>query len=200
MRNTSVDGEAGSAAATEFEGGPAEDKTTTVSVATLRRLRRLAAQSAKDRAEQSTDTPDPGPAEQAPSSPPSFFAKSGAVLVIPETKSAETSEPQSEARDPHPEAPASDPTLVSRVTPARSAFRPKATALLSNSERQARTNQALARSSMGRLVTLALSGLLAFILVGKLWGWNVGGVRDRVAARAPAVKVLLDWGSALLSE
>jgi hypothetical protein len=191
MRNASVDDERDQslrAAAMKVEGGSPEDKTTTVSVATLRRLRRLSARSARDRADESTGTPDP----DHDAAPPSFFAKSGAVLVIPE--------PESGPFGSHREEPGSEPTLLSRASPTRSGFRPKANALLPDSERPGGTNRASARSSTGRLLIFGLFALLVSVLVGASWTGNVGGVRERVAARAPAVKALVDRGLALLSE
>jgi hypothetical protein len=55
-------------------------------------------------------------------------------------------------------------------------------------------------SSAGRWLALGVCVLLAFVVVGGSWQWNVGGVRDRVAARAPAVKAVMDWARGLLPQ
>ena len=203
MREAGVDDEACQsmgAAAVDVEAPPAEDVTTSVSVATMRRL---AARSAKDRRERPTDPPDRVTARPPPSVP-SFFGKSGAVLVIPEGKSRAIPrvipEPESEPRRSHSETSGTTATTVSRVTRARSAFRPKALALLSDAERLRRTKRRSTRSFLGRLLVVATYALLVFVVTGELWVRNVGGVRERVAAGAPAVKALLERGTALLFE
>jgi hypothetical protein len=198
MRESGVSHEAYQSlgAAAEVEGPPPDEVTTTVSAATMRRL---AARSAKDRAERTTDAPDHG-LPRPRSSVPSFFGKSGAVLVIPEAKSRVVPERESVPRGSQPEAPVTATTPAFGLAPERSAFRAKAPALLSDSERRRQTNRRSARSSLGRLLIVASCALLFLVLIGELWGRNVGGIREQVAARAPAVKALLERGTALLSQ
>jgi hypothetical protein len=178
------------------EAPPTEEVTTAVSVATIRRL---AARSAEDRAEGSIAAPNPVLAAPR-SSVPSFFEKSGALLVISEAKSRTLPEPGEVPRGPDPETAGAEPARPSEVTPTKSAFRPKAVALLSDAERRRRGHRPSGRSFLGRLLTVVVYALLALVLGGALWVRNVGGVRERAAAAAPAVKALLVWGRALLPE
>jgi hypothetical protein len=194
MRNPRVENEAcQSLGVVQLEGSSPDEKTTTVSVATMRRL---VAHSAAERAERPSDAPDRSVARAR--SFPNFLGKSGAILVLPQPKSRSRviAEPESEARVP--EAPASAPVLVSRETPARSDFRPKAMALLSDSER--RRKRSRARSFLGRLLTVAMFSLVVLSVAGALWGRNVGGVRERVAAATPVLQALLERGTAFLSQ
>ena len=165
-----------------------EDKTTAVSVATLQRL-----------AESSTEDPADFPArapDAAPVSPPSFFEKSGAVLVIAER------EPKPRGADA--EASATETPPASRiVTPIQSEVRARPAALQSASAPARvlqQTSPVPTRPVARRVLALALFALLAFVLGNTLWVNNVAGVRDRVAAQAQAVKAFADWGKALLSK
>ena len=167
-----------------------DDKTTTVSVATLRNL---AARSARDPAEAPTDPPDAG-LDSPPPSPPAFFEKSGAILVV--------SEPASEVRSSR-SATVSEAPRVSHVVPARAKVASIAAILQSASARAralTRKQGASARSSVARWLTVGVTALLAFAVFGKVWGSDIGGIRELAAARAPAVKALMDWSRAFLSE
>lgn len=163
-----------------------DDKTKTVSVATLLTLAERSAKHPSDA---------PGARITTPAPAPTFFEKSGAVLVVAQR--------EPEPRPPEREASGSEPHLVSRITPARPKVGSIAAILHSASARArelTKKNRASARSSTGRWLAACVCALLALVVVGGSWRWNVGGVRDRVAARVPAVRALLDWGKALLPE